>query len=37
MDVLPPTASPLPLFGLVGVGLLGVGAALRRRRLRPGR
>ena len=37
MDVLPPTASPLPLFGLAGVGLLGVGAALRRRRLRPGR
>lgn len=35
-DFLPMTAGPLPLLGLLGVSLLGVGAALRHRRLRRG-
>jgi len=34
--ILPETASPLPLLGLIGVGLLGAGAALTRRRLKGG-
>jgi hypothetical protein len=32
-EFLPMTAGPLPLLGLIGVSLLGVGAALRHRRL----
>lgn len=32
-EFLPMTAGPLPLLGLLGVSLLGVGAALRHRRL----
>jgi hypothetical protein len=35
-EFLPMTAGPLPLLGLLGVSLLGVGAALRHRRLRRG-
>jgi hypothetical protein len=34
VDVLPQTATPLPLIGLLGLGLLAVAAGLTRRRLR---
>jgi uncharacterized protein YbaR (Trm112 family) len=34
IDVLPQTATPLPLIGLIGLGLLAVAAGLARRRLR---
>jgi len=34
IDVLPQTATPLPLIGLLGLGLLAVAAGLARRRLR---
>jgi uncharacterized protein YbaR (Trm112 family) len=34
VDVLPQTATPLPLIGLLGLGLLALGAGLARRRLR---
>lgn len=36
IDVLPQTATPLPLIGLLGFGLLAVAAGLARRRLRIG-
>ena len=36
IDVLPQTATPLPLIGLLGLGLLAVAAGLARRRLRSG-
>jgi len=36
IDVLPQTATPLPLIGVLGLGLLAVAAGLTRRRLRSG-
>lgn len=36
IDLLPQTATPLPLIGLLGLGLLAVAAGLARRRLRDG-
>lgn len=36
IDVLPQTATPLPLIGLLGLGLLATAAGLARRRLRDG-
>jgi hypothetical protein len=36
IDVLPQTATPLPLIGLLGLGLLAVAAGLARRRLHGG-
>lgn len=36
IDMLPQTATPLPLIGLLGLGLLAVAAGLARRRLRSG-